>query len=159
MNWLTKTVQLAVVCAVAVLGVEWRLGNNSIAAQTPPAFTKEFVDKQDGFTRVIVVRSGGIRTIYLSGNVGTGDDLKTQMTGAYQSIVNRLASVGAKPSDIVKTTAYVVNLKPQDYRLWRNTVTEVLKGTELPTAVLAGVQALAAPSVLFEVDAIAVTKD
>jgi enamine deaminase RidA (YjgF/YER057c/UK114 family) len=151
-------VQAAVVCAVAIPGVGWWLGR-PLVAQTASAVTTEHIDKQDGFTRVIVVRSGGVRTIYLSGNVGSGDDLKTQMTGAYQSIINRLASVGASPSDIVKTTAYVVNLKPQDYRLWRNTVTEVLKGAEPPTAVLAGVEALAAPSVLFEVDAIAVMKD
>jgi 2-iminobutanoate/2-iminopropanoate deaminase len=142
----------ALVASALVSG--WFMGG----ARAQDTIRKEFIGQNRLFSQAVVVRSGGVKTIYIAGQVGDGDDLKTQMNGAYQNVVKRLAEAGAKPEDLVQTTFYIVDYKPEHIGVWRETLPKVLPHANLPTAALIGVQSLAGGK-LFEIEAIAVAKE
>ena len=63
-----------------------------------PTVSREFVGPSSLFTQAVVVRGGGVRTIYLSGQVGkAGTNLKTQITDAYQNLLKQLAAAVSGP--------------------------------------------------------------
>lgn len=114
-----------------------------------------------GFSHV--VEATGSRIIYVSGQtpvnqagevVGEGD-LAAQAEQVYRNIQNCLAAHGATFADVTKTTTLVVNYKPAD----RPIIGEVRNrfyGEELPASTLIGVQALARPEFMIEIEAVAV---
>ncbi len=115
-----------------------------------------------GYTHVVAV-SGG-RTVYVAGQVafnaqgevvGKGD-LRAQARQAYENLRLALAGANASLKDLVKLNTYVVNLKADDVRVLREVRAEALKDVTPPTSTLVGVQALASPDFLIEVEAIAV---
>jgi enamine deaminase RidA (YjgF/YER057c/UK114 family) len=110
-----------------------------------------------------VVRATGGTTIYLAGQVsadasgsvvGAGD-FAAQARQVFANLRTALASVGATFEDVVKTTTYVVNYSP-DLRAALQAAREEAYGSARPASTLVGVQALAAPEYLIEVEAIAV---
>jgi enamine deaminase RidA (YjgF/YER057c/UK114 family) len=66
-----------------------------------------------------------------------------------------LAAADATPADVAKITIYVVDYSPED-RPAINAARSELFGDELPASTLVGVQALAAPDIRIEVEAVAV---
>jgi enamine deaminase RidA (YjgF/YER057c/UK114 family) len=130
----------------------------TLTAQTE-AVVLERLGLQAAFSRTVVVRSGRTRTVYVSGQVGRGEDLATQMLAAYENLVTRLKEAGVGPEALVQTRAFVVNYRPEDFKLWQDTVVKVLPSSALPAATLVGVQALATPRLLFEVEGVAVAED
>jgi enamine deaminase RidA (YjgF/YER057c/UK114 family) len=139
-----------------VLASGWFL-QSATAQPSTETLKREFIGKRTSFSQAVIVRTGRLKTIYIAGTTGTGDDLKTQMIAAYQNLVKRLGESGAKPEDLVQTTAFVVNYKPDDFALWQEAVRKVLSHPNLPAATLVGVHSLASARLLFEVEAIAVT--
>ena len=150
-------VNSAVIIALlgAVLAGGWFF-TTAAAQPSTETLRREFIGKRPSFSQAVIVRTGRVKTIYIAGTTGTGDDLRTQMIGAYQNLVKRLGEAGAKPEDLVHTTAFVVNYKPDDFALWQEAVTKVLSHPNLPAATLVGVHSLASARLLFEVEAIAV---
>jgi enamine deaminase RidA (YjgF/YER057c/UK114 family) len=118
--------------------------------------------RNDTFSQVAVAR--GSTTIYTSGQVSIDErgtivgagDLAAQTRQAMQNLERALAAAGAGFADVVKTTTFVVGLKPDQ----RETITEAKKpfygGRTPPTSALIGVEALARPEWLIEIEAIAV---
>jgi enamine deaminase RidA (YjgF/YER057c/UK114 family) len=115
-----------------------------------------------GYTHVVSA-SGG-RTVYVAGQValdvqgevvGKGD-LRAQARQVFENLRTALSSAGASFKDVVKWNAYVVNLKPEDLPVLREARADALKDTTPPASTLVGVQALANPDFLIEVEAIAV---
>ena len=110
-----------------------------------------------------VVRAVGGATVYISGQisvdidgrvVGPGD-FAEQARQVFENLRLALASVGADFSDVVKMTTYIVNYMPE-HRGVLGTIRDELLGGALPASTLIGVQALAAPEYLIEIEAIAV---
>jgi enamine deaminase RidA (YjgF/YER057c/UK114 family) len=113
------------------------------------------------YTHVVRATSGD--TVYIAGqtpvdadgNLVGGDDLEAQMRRAYANLEQALAAVGATAANVAKTTTYVVNYSP-DMRPIQHRVRSAVFGDTPPANTLVGVQALAHPDFLFEVEAVAV---
>ena len=113
-----------------------------------------------GYSQVVVVTNGGVKTIYVSGQVGQGDDLASQTASVYQRVAERLALAGASLKDLVKTNIYIPDFDPErDLPAFREGRVQVLGSDNLPASTLVGVQSLVSDRFRIEVDAIAVVED
>lgn len=110
-----------------------------------------------------VVKVVGGTTVYVSGQVpvdvegnlvGEGD-FAAQAKQVYENLRLALASVGADFSHVARMTTYVVNYTPA-LREVLGAVRAEAMGSSLAASTLLGVQALAVPGYLLEVEVIAV---
>jgi enamine deaminase RidA (YjgF/YER057c/UK114 family) len=118
----------------------------------------------EAYTHVVVAT--GTRLVFVAGQVaedGEGNlvgrgDLAVQARRAFDNVGRALAAARARPQQVAKITIYVV-----DYRHEHLPAIEegraALFGDHKPTDTLLGVQALAHPGCLIEIDAIAVVGD
>ena len=90
------------------------------------------------------------------GNVVGPGDIAAQARQAFANVGRALAAAGARPNDVTKITIYVVHHQPE-YRPLISEARVALFGDHKPTSTLVGVEALALPDYLIEVEAIAVT--
>ena len=119
--------------------------------------------KPMAYTQVVV--ASGRRTIFVSGQVSmdaegklvAAGELAGQARQVYANLRTALEGAGAKPADVVKLTTYVVGYKPEVRPLLAEARATVFGPSALPASTLVGVQALAEPGYLLEVEAIAVT--
>ena len=110
-----------------------------------------------------VVRVTGGSTVYISGQVSADaggnivgkDDFAVQARQVFSNLRLALAAVGADFANVVKMTTYVVNYDPALREVLGAARSEAM-GNALPASTLVGVQALAVPEYLIEVEAIAV---
>lgn len=109
-----------------------------------------------------VVRVSGGSTVYISGQVsadaeghvvGEGD-FAAQAHQVFSNLRAALAGVGADFGNVVKMTTYIVNYRPELREALAAARTAM--GGALPASTLVGVQALAMPEYLIEVEAVAV---
>ena len=116
-----------------------------------------------GYSQLVSV-SGG-RTLFVAGQIALDEkgamigagDFAAQVRQAFLNLKRALAAGGATPDDIVKLGMFVVDHNPDRLSIVRDTRDAVLGlGQNPPASTLLGVQALAMPELLFEVDAIAV---
>lgn len=119
-------------------------------------FEKSFADMHDGYSEAVVITSGQLKTIYISGQVGEGADLETQMRSAITKIKILLDSQGASMLDVVKMNTYIVDYGPETLDVFRRIRKEEMGDADMPASTLAGVEALALPEWLIEIEAIAV---
>jgi enamine deaminase RidA (YjgF/YER057c/UK114 family) len=109
-----------------------------------------------------VVTAQGERLVFVSGQVALderGDlvgagDVGQQVRQAWRNIKAALAAVGARPEDIVKTTTLVVNHRPELLPVIAEARRQEV-GDLRPASTLMGVQSLARPEYLVEVEAVA----
>ncbi len=121
----------------------------------------ESIHEARGYTHV--VKATGGTTVYISGQVGIDrdgnlvgrGDLEAQARQAYANLGRALDAVGATQGDVAKITTFVVNYSPEARPALTAARQEVFGG-ELPASTLVGVQALAAPDLMVEVEAVAV---
>ncbi len=114
------------------------------------------------YTQVVVAT--GRRIVFISGQVsmdGDGNlvaegDLAGQARQVYANLRSALDGAGARVTDVAKLTTYVVGYRPDMLPVMGAARTEVLGTSDLPASTLVGVQALAQPGYLIEVEAIAV---
>ncbi len=114
------------------------------------------------FTQVVVAT--GKRLVFISGQVSMDADGNTVAEGdlagqarqVYANLKAALDGAGARPSDVAKLTTYVVGYCPELLPVMGAARTAVLGNADLPASTLVGVQALAQPGYLIEVEAIAV---
>lgn len=131
-------------------------------AQVEKTFINPFRTKPTGYTHVVV--SGPGKTLYISGQVPVNDagqivgagDLKAQTQQVFENLRYCLRFSGANFEDIVKITTYVVNYKPSDIDIVREVRKGYLSKENPPASTLVGVQALAHPEYMIEIEAIAV---
>ncbi|MGH7931714.1 MAG: RidA family protein [Candidatus Binataceae bacterium] len=121
------------------------------------------IHKPRGYTHAVAVEGG--KTIFISGQVGVdqngqlaGKDLRAQAQKASENLMAALRAAGAAPADIVKLNTYVVNYKPDDYKIIRDVRTAMFPPDNPPASTLVGVQALALDGLLIEMEAIAVIR-
>lgn len=128
--------------------------------------TLELVNPEDlptpaSYTQVIAAT--GSRLVFVAGQVaddaegnlaGPGD-LAAQARQAFANVGRCLAAAGAAPEQVTKITIYVVGHRPE-YLPDISTARIAVFGDHKPAATLVGVQTLAEPGYLIEVEAIAV---
>lgn len=117
-----------------------------------------------GYTQVVSI-DGPKRILYISGQVsidqkgetvGRGD-LEAQARQVYSNLVAILKSQGASFKDVVKLNTYTT--QPERVDVLRKVRNEFVAGNSPPASTLIGVTALADPSFLVEVEAVAVLGD
>ncbi|QDU31955.1 Enamine/imine deaminase [Anatilimnocola aggregata] len=115
-----------------------------------------------GWTHVAV--TSGQRTIYISGQVavdaqgqvvGKGD-MRAQAEQAFRNVQIALTAAGATFADVVKTSLFVVGLKPEHVPAIREVRARYVSATTPPTSTLVGVSALVGTEWLIEIEAVAV---
>jgi enamine deaminase RidA (YjgF/YER057c/UK114 family) len=118
-----------------------------------------------GYTHV--VSASGSRTVYVAGQVslnaqgevvGKGD-LGAQTRQVLENVRVALAGAGASFKDVVKWTTYVVGFQAPQLSILREARAEILGDVTPPASTLIGVQALADPAFLIEIEAIAVVDE
>ncbi len=119
----------------------------------------EGVHEARGYTHV--VRATGSRMVFISGQVGVtpdgtvADGLEAQARQAFANLRTALAAAGATPADVAKITTFVVDYSPEKRAAMSAGRGDFWEG-EWPASTLVGVQALAIPEILIEVEATAV---
>ena len=128
--------------------------------------TLELINPEDlptpaSYTHVIVAT--GSRLVFVAGQVaddaqgnlvGHGD-LAAQARQAFANVGRSLAAAGAGPEQVAKLTIYVVRHRPE-YLPDISEARMAVFGDHKPTDTLLGVDTLAEPGYLIEVEAIAV---
>ena len=109
-----------------------------------------------------VVASSGGSIVFISGQIGmdaagkiAGDTLEAQGAQVFENLKTCLASVGATFENVLKLTTFVVNYKPEDRAIIGGLRSKYLPATNPPASTLVGVQALAVPGLLVEIEAVA----
>ena len=114
-----------------------------------------------GFTQLVV--SDGGKTIHCSGQtawnsklqlIGPGD-LAAQAKEALRNVGIALAAAGAGPADVARVRVYIVDHKQEYLPVIGQAMAEFF-GADLPASTLIGVQSLAVPEFLIEIEATAV---
>ncbi len=117
---------------------------------------KEYINPGPGYTNTLVVTSGAAKTIYISGQVGEGKDLETQIRSAFKNLEKQLSDAGAGLSDIIKMTTFIVRYKESDLDIFRKVRGEILGASQMPANTLVGVYSLFKDEYLVELEAVAV---
>jgi len=121
---------------------------------------REFIDPAGVFTQVVTVADRGVKTIYVSGQVGRGDDLAGHVETAFQSVVRRLESAGASTSDVVKIRIFVKDFDPADYSIISQARLRTFSDEDSwPTSTMVGIQELFLEQFRVEIEAVAVVAD
>ncbi len=108
-----------------------------------------------------VVRAGN--TVYIAGQVATDasgnmvgvGDFEAQAAQVFMNLQAALTSVGASFSNLVKATTYLT--RAEDIEAYRRVRPRFLR-SDHPVGALLGVQALASPEMLIEIEGIAVVE-
>ncbi len=87
-----------------------------------------------------------------------GMDLGHQMRKALENVGHALEAAGASPADVVRIMTFVVDYRPEYAAVLGQAMAEFFGADNLPAATLVGVQALAMPEFLVEVQATAVVE-
>jgi enamine deaminase RidA (YjgF/YER057c/UK114 family) len=122
------------------------------------SFEKSYVDTHNGYSEAVVITSGNLKTIYVSGQIGEGADLETQMRDALSKMERLLKGSGANMKDVVKMNTYIVDYGPTSLDVFRSVRKELLGDSDMPASTLVGVEALALPGWLIEIEAVAVVE-
>jgi enamine deaminase RidA (YjgF/YER057c/UK114 family) len=120
------------------------------------------VSKPTGYTHVV---SGQGRLVFISGQVaidkdgnvvGEGD-LARQAEQVFENLSTCLASAGATFADVTKMTTFIVGYQASRDRPVLSAVRQkYLPAQNPPASTLVGVQALATPAIMIEIEATAV---
>ena len=119
--------------------------------------------RQTEFYHHVSVSKGG-QTIRVAGqaawdrdrNLLGGDSLEAQTRYTFQNLKTALGAGGATLEDLVMLTFYVVGYEVAHRDILLNVMSEFLAPEYRPPSTLLGVQALAFPELLVEIDGVAV---
>ena len=120
------------------------------------------LSKPAAYTQVVVARGG--RMVFVAGQVSIDaegklvapGDFSGQVRQVFANLRTALAGAGATPADVTKITIYIVGYRPEMRPLLGEARAAVFGRSTLPASTLVGVEALAEPGFLIEVEAIAV---
>jgi enamine deaminase RidA (YjgF/YER057c/UK114 family) len=115
-----------------------------------------------GFSQVVV--SAGETVVHCSGLtawnsrrdlIGNGD-FGTQARECFRNLKLALSAAGANPTDVVRIRLYIVDHKPEYLPIIAGAAIEFFGVDHLPASTLLGVNSLALPEFLIEIEATAV---
>ena len=124
-----------------------------------------FPSKNFGFTQVVTSPPG--THVFISGQVAWnenfelvgGSDLAAQAEQALANLGLALTSAGASPADITMLRIYVAGYTPEHAIALSPLLSAFLDGSPPPAQTLLGVETLAAPDLLIEIEALAVVSE
>ena len=120
---------------------------------------KEYIDPNEGFSQTVIVKTGNYKTLYISGQIGTGTDLESQTISTFKNLEKQLHQANATFKDVVKMNTYIVNFQPEtDLPIFRKVRKQFLETENYPASTLVGIQALGNKQWLIEIEAIAVVE-
>ena len=118
---------------------------------------KEYIEPNEGFSQTVVVKTGSFKTLYISGQIGHGNDLESQTITTFQNLEMQLQNGNATFKDVVKMNTYIVNFNPEvDLPIFRKVRKQFLGNENYPASTLVGIQSLGRKEWLIEIEAIAV---
>ena len=125
--------------------------------------TPDSLFKPAAYTQVVV--ASGRRIVFVSGQVSMDaagklvapGDFGGQARQVYANLRAALEGAAANPADVAKLTTYVVGYRPELRSVLAAARATIFGAAELPASTLVGVQGLAEPGYLLEVEAIAVS--
>ena len=114
-----------------------------------------------GFTNTVSCDSNGVKTIYISGQVGFADGkvaetFEEQAMVTYDNLVKELKAAGADIEDVVKINTFVVDLNRDKSKAIRVAKDKYFTQENQPASTMIGVSALVMEELLLEIEAIAV---
>jgi enamine deaminase RidA (YjgF/YER057c/UK114 family) len=120
-----------------------------------------FASEPLGFTQVVTSPPG--KLVFVSGQVALDEnaqvvgpgDLRAQAEQALANLGRALEAVGASPADVAFLRIYIANYDPSKLAVLGPLLPKFF-GNKLPAQTLLGVQALATPDLLIELEALAV---
>ena len=124
----------------------------------------EFINSNAAFSQAASVYSNGVKTIYVSGQVGIRDgeipnSFIEQMDVVFSNIAGQLEAAGATMSDVIKLTGFIVDMNAERRSVYSEVRARYFPAQNPPPAsTLIGVSGLVSPNLLVEVEAIAVIK-
>ena len=148
---MTARMFLASVLVLAAFAV----GTTPAAAQ----IEKQFINPAGGYTHVVTVKDRGVKTIYVSGQVGSGADLQAHAESAFQGVADQLEAAGASMGDVVKIRIYVTDFDPGQYSIISAARLAAFPEDAWPVSTMLGINALAREGLRVEVEATAVLAD
>lgn len=115
-----------------------------------------------GFTQVVKSQPG--QQLFISGQTGFDADFKlvgegdlaAQAKQALDNLGHALRAGGATPADLTSLRVYIVDYQPQHATELGKPLAEFLGGAAPPAQTLLGIQSLAMPGMLIEIEATAV---
>lgn len=122
----------------------------------------EFINSNAAFSQVASVHSNGVKTIYVSGQVGIRNgeipnSFIEQMDIVFSNMARQLEAAGASMSDVIKLTGFIVNMDAERRTVYSEVRARYFSAQSPPPAsTLIGVSGLVSPNLLVEVEAIAV---
>jgi enamine deaminase RidA (YjgF/YER057c/UK114 family) len=122
-------------------------------------FSKTHIDARQGYSEAVIVAANGVKTIYISGQVGEGEDFEAQFRNAIANLLKTLENSGASFKDVVKYSTFVVDYQPEYLDTFRAVRKELLGDSNMPASTLVGVPTLGAPSWGVEIEAVAVIQE
>ena len=117
---------------------------------------REFINPVGGYTQVVTVEDRGVKTIYVSGQVGSGAALRAHAESAFAGVATQLAAAGASMRDVVKIRIYVTDFDPADYGVIADARLAAFPDDAWPVSTMLGVNALAREDLRVEIEATAV---
>tara|TARA_B100001750_G_C15497754_1_gene595274 strand:- start:469 stop:888 length:420 start_codon:yes stop_codon:yes gene_type:complete len=137
------------------------MGNSAFAAD----LETEFINSSTTFSQVATVSSNGVKTIYVSGQVGIRDgeipdSFAEQMDIVFANMVEQLEAAGATMADVIKLTGFIVDMDGERRTAYSEARARYFSDDNPPPAsTLIGVSGLVIPVLQVEVEAIAVIED
>lgn len=120
-------------------------------------FKKEHLHPNEGFSQVIITETEETKTLYISGQIGEGNDLETQTIATFKNLETLLKECNSSFQDVVKMNTYIVNFNPEiDLPIFRKVRKEFLGNENYPASTLVGVTVLGNRNWLIEIEATAV---
>lgn len=112
-----------------------------------------------GFSQAVVARHGAVKTIWIAGQTGRGDDLTEQTRVVFDRVSERLSDAGATIDDVVKINTYIVDFQPDDDMRPFSQGRSSVFGENPPSSTLVGIDRLVSDAIEIEVDAVAVVEE
>ena len=117
------------------------------------------------FSQVVCVEAHGVKQVFVAGQVGVDAQKQTAGDGgftaqterAFDNLGTALASAGGAWADVAMLTIYVVGYDGSQAPVIGQAIRARFAAGRLPACSLVGVQALAEPRFLIEVEAVAAT--
>ena len=137
------------------------MANSAFAAD----LETEFINSSATFSQVATVSSNGVKTIYVSGQVGIRDgeipdSFAEQMDIVFANMVEQLEAAGATMADVIKLTGFIVDMDGERRTAYSEARARYFSDDNPPPAsTLIGVSGLVIPVLQVEVEAIAVIED
>ena len=125
----------------------------------------EFINSSSTYSQVATVTSNGVKTIYVSGQVGIRDgqipdSFAEQIDIVFSNMQGQLTAAGATMGNVIKLTGFIVDIDSKRRTEYSEARARYFSANKSPPAsTLIGVSGLVSPMLKVEVEAIAVIED